>query len=258
MNVCRRLLAALLMCAGSALALAQSQQEENWRRYMQSAEEARPAMRFPYQECFERVADRHDLPLTLLLAVARGESDFKADAKSSANAYGVMQIQWPGTANDLGIDSLEELLKPCANIDAGARYLKWLMPRYSDNVHRALAAYNYGPGKIQAGGSIPDGAQRYSGYIYDHLQYVLGRDSNNPLIDDYAKENKQLIYWFERPYQARGFVKHIDAKTANVRLDIFRRSPERFEVRLLYVDDKERRSGIEKIEKTTGLTIIKD
>ena len=104
MNVCRWLSAALLICAGSVLALSQSQQEERWRRYMQSAEDTRPAMRFPYQECFERVADRHDLPLTLLLAVARGESDFKADAKSSANAYGVMQIQWPGTASDLGTE----------------------------------------------------------------------------------------------------------------------------------------------------------
>lgn len=246
---------ALLICAGSALALAQSQQEEHWRKYMQSAEEARPAMRFDHQECFERAADRYDLPLTLLLAVARGESDFKADAKSSANAYGIMQIQWPGTANDLGIDSLEELLRPCVNIDAGARYLKWLMSRYNNNLHLALAAYNYGPGTINADRAIPDGAQWYSGYIYDHLEYVLGRDSD-PLVDDYAKENQQLIYWFERPYQARGFVKHIDARTANVRLDIFRRSPERFEVRLLYVDDKERRSGIEKIEEATGLTII--
>lgn len=243
MNVCRWFPAALLICAGSALALAQSQQEEHWRRYMQSAEEARPAMRFPYQECFERVADRHDLPLTLLLAMARGESDFKADAKSKANAYGVMQIQWPGTANDLGINSLEELLKPCVNIDAGARYLKWLMPFYSDNVHRALAAYNYGPGRIQADGSIPDGAQWYSGYIYDHLEYVLGRSS--PAIDDYTRENKALILAFKRSYRARAFAERIVARNDSIRIEIFRRFRDRFEVLMLFVDDQEKRAGID-------------
>lgn len=220
---------------------------------MQSAEEARPAMRFPYQECFERAADRHDLPLTLLLAVARGESDFKADAKSSANAYGVMQIQWPGTANDLGIDSLEELLKPCVNIDAGARYLKWLMRRYSDNVHLALAAYNYGLGRIQVDVPIPDGAQWYSGYIYDKLEYVLGRASS-PAIDDYTKENKALILAFRRSYRARAFADRIVARNDSIRIEVFRRFRDRFEVLMLFVDDQEQRAGID-ILREMGLEL---
>ncbi|MCH8136086.1 MAG: transglycosylase SLT domain-containing protein, partial [Proteobacteria bacterium] len=68
-----------------------------------------PAYRFPYSTCFSVAALEHDLPETLLLAVARGESDFEATARSRANAHGVMQILWPGTAKHLGIHRLSEL-----------------------------------------------------------------------------------------------------------------------------------------------------
>ena len=258
MNLCRWLFhplcvfAGLIMiCVGSAQA--KSQSENNWRKYMQSDRDAEIAMRFPHQECFEHAADRHDLPLSLLLAVARGESDFDAKAKSKKNAYGVMQIQWPGTANDLGIDSLEELLKPCVNIDAGARYLKWLMERYNDNLHLALAAYNYGPGRIKAGNPIPEGAEWYSGdYVYSHMEYVLGRSSGTrPAPDSYEKENTECVIWFDRPYQARRFVERVRAEDSSIQIDTFRRRSDRFDVLLSYIDDKELRLGMKKIEKIT-------
>ena len=118
---------------------------------------------------------RYDLPETLLLAVARGESDFEPTARSKANAHGVMQILWPTTARHLGIYRLSELYDPCTNIDAGARYLKELVARFDGNLHLALAAYNYGPERISADvANIPKGATWYSGYIYRHLDYVLG------------------------------------------------------------------------------------
>lgn len=84
----------------------------------------------------------YGLPESLLLAVARGESDCEARARSRANAHGVMQILWPDTAKHLGINRLSDLYEPCTNIDAGARYLKELLARYDGNVHLALAAYN--------------------------------------------------------------------------------------------------------------------
>ena len=127
-----------------------------WRDYAGNRSHLEPAYRFPYASCFGAAALRYDLPETLLLAVARGESDFKATARSRANAHGVMQILWPDTARHLGIYRLSELYDPCANIDAGARYLKELRARYNGNLHLALAAYNYGPRRIPVdGGSIP-------------------------------------------------------------------------------------------------------
>ena len=80
------------------------------------------------------------------------------------------------TFKHLGIYRLNALYEPCTNIRAGARYLRELLDRYNSNLHLALAAYNYGPGRIrnQAGaGHIPQGAKWYSSYIYHHLKYIL-------------------------------------------------------------------------------------
>ena len=92
-----------------------------WRQYAKQAVRLEPALSFPYEACFRRAAQDHGLPVTLLLAVARGESDFDARAVSSANALGLMQIRWPQTAKHLGITQKSRLFDPCTNVDAGAR-----------------------------------------------------------------------------------------------------------------------------------------
>ncbi len=107
-----------------------------WQSYAASAQETRPALDFPYAHCFKRAANAHGLPETLLVAVARGESDFKPRARSKANAYGLMQILWPDTAKHLGLEKLSEVLDPCTNVDAGARYLKELQQRYDGDLNR--------------------------------------------------------------------------------------------------------------------------
>ena len=148
--------------------------EARWQAFAATGAQSRPAVVFPYAHCFERAAADHQLPETLLLAVARGESDFKPRARSDANAYGLMQILWPGTAKHLGLNRLSDLLEPCTNVEAGARYLKELLEHYRGNLHRALAAYNYGPSRIPVSGDkLPDGAVWYSAYILRHLDYVL-------------------------------------------------------------------------------------
>ena len=94
---------------------------EAWRHYAATADNAAPRFQFPHETCFRVAALAYDLPYTLLLAVARGESDFDPMARSKANAHGVMQILWPTTANHLGICRLTQMYEPCTNIDAGAR-----------------------------------------------------------------------------------------------------------------------------------------
>ncbi len=88
-----------------------------WKSYLSSDAGLEPAYRFPHANCFRTAADSYGLPETLLLAVARGESDFDTSARSHANAHGVMQILWPTTANHLGIYRLTDLYDPCTNIE---------------------------------------------------------------------------------------------------------------------------------------------
>ena len=124
--------------------------------------------RYPYQRCFDIASRLHDVSVELLLAVAATESNWDPDARSHANAHGIMQIQWPGTARHLGFERVAELYNPCLNIDAGARYLRELLDSHHGSVDRALAAYNYGPARIAKSAAIPAGAQRYARTVAAH------------------------------------------------------------------------------------------
>ena len=160
-----------------------------WKNYARGEAKLRPTYQFPHASCFRAAFVDYQVPETLLLAVARGESNFVETARSKANAHGLMQIQWPDTAQHLGVNRLSNLYEPCTNIDAGAKYLKELMSRYSGDIHLALAAYNYGPSRISTDGDdIPDGPRWYSGYIYRHLAYVLGdrKNHSNPATTLYS------------------------------------------------------------------------
>ncbi len=147
--------------------------EQRWARYAARAPGLSPSGKFPWRSCFARAAATYDLPEGLLLAVARGESNFDPAARSDKDAVGLMQIRWPQTSRHLGVLREADLYDPCTNIDAGARYLQELAGRFDNNLHLMLAAYNYGPGAI-APDRVPEGARWYSQYIYGHLQKVLG------------------------------------------------------------------------------------
>ena len=221
--------------------------EAKWQTFSRTAAQTQPALQFPYDHCFKRAAAAHELPQTLLLAVARGESDFKPQARSHANAYGLMQILWPGTAKHLGLNRLSDLLEPCTNVEAGTRYLKELLERYQGNMHRALAAYNYGPSRIPvSGGKLPDGAVWYSSYILRHLDYVLNGSRKQPRGSaprPYSDQDRLFIIRFARPYRAAAFVDSLQPGFGDIRLDWFRRPDKGFDVVMLYASEKELERG---------------
>lgn len=148
--------------------------EKRWRATLSDLEEMPLSQVFPYDDCFAKASVEHHVPKPLLLAVARGESNFDPGAVSGANAYGIMQIRWPVTARHLGISRRLDLFDACLNIDAGARYLNELIRGFDNSVHRALAAYYYGPSRIlKAGALMPSGADWYSDYIHGQLIRIL-------------------------------------------------------------------------------------
>ena len=216
--------------------------DAQWAQYALQQTSIEPAYAFPHSTCFKAAALQYDLPETLLLAIARGESDFEPTARSRANAHGVMQILWPTTARHLGIHRLSELYDPCTNIDAGARYLKELLGNYDGNMHLALAAYNYGPGRIpQSGQAIPSGAQWYSGYIYRHLNYVLGRGKGTKPVPDtlYSEIGQSTLLTFGEPYRAEAFIARLEERAPDLSLDWFRRGTGEFEVVMTYASREE-------------------
>ena len=94
-------------------------------------------------------AHNYDLNPALLAAVIDQESKFNADAKSSAGAIGLMQLQ-PATAKGIAIRTggskfvLSDLYNPEINVRYGAWYLHHLLQKYGGDEKVALAAYNAG------------------------------------------------------------------------------------------------------------------
>lgn len=102
----------------------------------------------------EGQAQRFGLDANLLKAVIHTESNFDPQAVSPAGAQGLMQLM-PGTARELGVANSFD---PQQNVAGGAKYLKTLMGKYQD-LPKALAAYNAGPGAVDRHDGIPPYAE---------------------------------------------------------------------------------------------------
>ncbi len=105
-----------------------------------------------YDAIIERAADSAAVEANLLRAVIVVESGFNSQAVSKRGALGLMQLM-PATAARFGVANP---LDPRENVRGGARYLKFLMDRFGQNVRLALAAYNAGEQAVErSGGRIP-------------------------------------------------------------------------------------------------------
>jgi soluble lytic murein transglycosylase-like protein len=96
-------------------------------------------------------AKKNDLPPELLAAVVHTESSFVPTARSNRGAVGLMQLI-PSTGHWLGTDNL---IDPAQNIQAGAKYLRYLTDRFAGDQQKALAAYNAGEGNVRRFNGIP-------------------------------------------------------------------------------------------------------
>ena len=234
-----------------------------WKHYLAADARKIPTAPFPFGHCFRSAAREHDLPLSLLLAVARGESNFNPHAKSDRNCHGLMQIQWPETARHLGIYRLAALYDPCTNVRAGAKYIRELLDRYDQNLHLALAAYNYGPNRIdrsQRSGDIPKGAKWYSGYVYHHLEKFLQGAAlpHGSVIDrkrsSYIPPKHIPIITFSQPFRAAGFYDHLRKQAPGLNIEWYRTGRRRYQVVLLYSDNQSLKVGKTKL-KRLGLAV---
>lgn len=111
------------------------------------------------QSIVSRLCEKYGVEKSLVMAVIDVESGFNAAAVSSAGAQGLMQIM-PATGKDL---NLSDPFDPMENIDAGIRYLKYLLDTFPDK-RLAVAAYNAGPNAVKKYGGIPPYAET-QGYV---------------------------------------------------------------------------------------------
>lgn len=114
---------------------------------------AQPIPDVPYGALMYWAAKKHRLNPALVVEVARAESAFNARALSVKGACGLLQIM-PGTGQRFGLKR-SELFDPKKNLEAGARYLRWLLDRFSGDLTLALAAYNAGEHAVDRYGGVP-------------------------------------------------------------------------------------------------------
>jgi hypothetical protein len=100
---------------------------------------------------FEQAAQKYDVPVNLLKAIGKAESNFNSNAVSRCGAQGIMQLM-PATAAELGVT---DSFNAEQNIMGGAKYISQLLKKYDGNTSLALAAYNAGSGNVAKYGGIP-------------------------------------------------------------------------------------------------------
>jgi soluble lytic murein transglycosylase len=109
-----------------------------------------------HEDIIRQQADEKGVDASLIAAVIYAESRFR-DQTSDAGARGLMQIT-PETALDIARRSeaqtfvLKDLGDPQINISYGTYHLRDLLALYGGNEVAALAAYNAGPGNVDAWG----------------------------------------------------------------------------------------------------------
>ena len=123
-----------------------------------SRNEARPAAGAPRQgadrsvdEIIDGAAQKHAVDPHLVRAIVKVESNFNPEAISRKGAMGLMQLI-PPTARRFGVS---DIFDPQENVDAGVRYLKYLLGLYNGNLRLSLAAYNAGEKAVDRHSGIP-------------------------------------------------------------------------------------------------------
>jgi soluble lytic murein transglycosylase-like protein len=104
-----------------------------------------------YDEAIRQAATLYQIPVELVRAVIKVESDYDPRAVSPAGARGLMQMI-PATAERMQV---RDIFDPRENIFGGVRYLRILANTFNGDLQLTIAGYNAGEGAVIRYGGIP-------------------------------------------------------------------------------------------------------
>ncbi|MCA9736857.1 MAG: transglycosylase SLT domain-containing protein [Gemmatimonadota bacterium] len=116
---------------------------------------------FPHREIVMREAEEFGVDPYLIAGLIRQESAFWANARSAANARGLMQVL-PETGRSLARNvgptqfGPETLYQPDVNLHLGTAYLRDMLRRYDGQLPLVLSAYNAGPSRANRWRAFPE------------------------------------------------------------------------------------------------------
>ena len=153
-------------------------------------------LRYPqrYTELVEREAAEFDLEPNLVYAIIKTESGFDPQARSHADAMGLMQLTQETFDWILSLypteDGSGDIWDPGDNIHCGCALLRLLLDQYG-TVEVALAAYNAGMGNVS--GWLESGDYSHDGETLHTIPY--------PETDAYVKKVQRAYGLYQKLYE---------------------------------------------------------
>ncbi len=129
-------------------------------------------------------ASKHNLDPALIKSIIKVETDFKPTSISPKGAKGLMQLM-PETASFCGVSDVDS---PKDNVLGGAKYLRYLLELFDEDLILAIAAYNAGPEAVKKYCSIPP---------YNETKRFVNAVLRN--YDVYKERMKKAIFSFSDP-----------------------------------------------------------
>jgi hypothetical protein len=139
----------------------------------------------PYYNQINAASAEYQVPAPLIAAVIKKESNYQNTARSGPGASGLMQLM-PSTAASLGVTNVWD---PAQNINGGTKYLAQQLKSFNGNVGLALAAYNAGPGNVQAAGNNVPNIPETKNYVSTILSWYGGGNIDPSSITNVSGES---------------------------------------------------------------------
>lgn len=125
-----------------------------------------------YDEHIVEAASLYQIPVPLIRAVIKVESDYDPRVVSVFGARGLMQLM-PSVIKDMGVHNVHD---PRENILGGTRLLRILANRYEGDLVKTIAAYHAGVGSLaKYGDNVPpyEHTRKYLRMVLDrYYKYV--------------------------------------------------------------------------------------
>lgn len=133
-----------------------------------------------------RAGGRHGIDPRFIHAVIWQESKYKSKALSHAGAQGLMQLM-PATARRFGCTDPHDM---ASNVEAGTKYLRWLLKRFNGDVALTLAGYNAGEGAVDKYHGVPPYSE-----TQNYVRKIVANYGKtfHPVTFNEAKVNKESV-----------------------------------------------------------------